>query len=217
MSLPKIVWSVLLGVYAVFFGWYTSFGGPLSPEEIDDYLGILKGRGASSEEIVHVRDFLATDTGDDFVMVNAIEMRDPPMQVEGVEPGETAAQVLEKYMAYMYPALFSRACHPVMMGRVAAVALDVWGIEDAERWTMAGMMRYRSRRDMMDIATNPDFQGPHEFKIAAIRKTLAFPIDPWFQLGDPRLVFGLGFGVIGLLVHGFEGHRRAQRRKTEGG
>ena len=50
----------------------------------------------------------------------------------------------------------------------------------------------------LEIATNPAFSGRHEFKVAAMRKTIAFPIDPWFQLGDPRLVLALLFGVVGL-------------------
>jgi hypothetical protein len=145
-----------------------------------------------------MRDFLAADTGDDFVMVNVIEMREPPTRVEGVGENESASEVLARYMEYMWPALLRRACHPVLMGAAAAPALDVWGIEGAERWDQAGLMRYRSRRDLMEIASNPAFQGPHEFKIAAMNKTVAFPIDPWFQLGDPRLVLGLLALVLGL-------------------
>lgn len=212
MTLPSITWTILAVLYLAFTSWYTSCGGPLMPEEIEGYVTLLQERGASLEEIAPLRAFLESDTGDDFVMVNAIELRNPPLQVEGVEPGETAEEVLSKYMAYMFPALFSRACHPVVFGQVAAVALDVWGIEDAERWTTAGLIRYRSRRDLMDIATNPAFQGRHEFKIAAMTKTVAFPIDPWIQLGDPRLVLGLLLAVIGLLVHGFAGHSRAKSR-----
>ena len=212
MSLPTVVWSVLLAIYVGFFAWYTSFGGPLTDEEIAHYVGILQERGRPPDQIAALRDFLESDTGDDFVMVNVIEMREPPQQIEGVAPGESAQQVLDRYMAYMYPALFSRACHPVLFGQAAAVALDVWGIENAEHWSTAGMMRYRSRRDLMDIATNPAFSGPHGFKIASMSKTLAFPIDPWMQLGDPRLVLGLLLLVVGLVVHGFAGHRRARRR-----
>jgi len=37
------------------------------------------------------------------------------------------------------------------------------------------------------------FQGSHEFKIASMTKTLSFPADPWFQLGDLRLVLVLAF------------------------
>lgn len=215
MSLPSVVWSILLVLYLAFFTWYTSFGGPLSGEEVEHYVAIMQDRGRGPDEIALMREFLENDTGDDFVMLNVIEMREPPTQIEGVSPGDTAQQVLDKYMEYMWPALISRACHPVIFGRAAAVALDVWGIEGAERWTTAAGMRYRSRRDMLEIATNPDFSGPHAFKAAAMRKTLAFPIDPWMQLGDPRLVLGLIALVIGLLVHGFEGHRRAVRRRAE--
>ena len=54
-----------------------------------------------------------------------------------VEPGETSAEVLDKYMAYMYPALLSRACHPVMFGSAANTAMDLMnapGMQRCRRW-----------------------------------------------------------------------------------
>ena len=206
---PALVWAVLGVLYGSFFFWYTSFGGPLSSEEIELYLSSAIARGGTPEDLSDLRAFLESDTGDDFVMVNVIEMREPPTAVEGVEPGETAAQVLDRYMEYMWPALLKRACHPVLMGSAAAVALDVWGVEGAERWSTAGLMRYRSRRDLMEIAARPEFSGPHEFKVASMTKTIAFPIDPWFQLGDPRLVLALLFLCVGLAVQPFAARRGA--------
>jgi hypothetical protein len=38
------------------------------------------------------------------------------------------------------------------------------------------------------------------FKVAAIKKTIVFPADPWFHLGDPRLVLGLLLGLIGCAL-----------------
>ena len=35
MSLRLLVWAVPAFLYAVFFFWYTSFGGPLTSEEVD--------------------------------------------------------------------------------------------------------------------------------------------------------------------------------------
>ena len=61
-------------------------------------------------------------------------------------------------------------------------------------------MRYRSRRDLLEIAMNPEFAGSHEFKIAAMQKTIAFPIDPWVQAGDPRLLLALILGLIAALI-----------------
>jgi hypothetical protein len=197
---PLLVWVLLIVVWGLFFYWYTSFGGPLSAEEIDRYLARVEQGDRSPVEIEALRTFLDNDSGDDFAMLNVIELREVPSQVPGVIPGESAVEVLDKYMAYMWPALLSRACHPVVFGQAAGSALDLWGIEGGENWSQGALMRYRSRRDMMEIATNPDFAGPHEFKLAAMTKTIAFPVDPWFSPGDPRALLAMVLIIVGLLV-----------------
>ena len=199
MTRTRWIWLVLFLLYSAFFGWYTSFGGPLTDEEIAHYMAIVESGEPppSAEGLARMRAFMEEDTGDDFVMVNVIDMYDTPLQIDGVEPGETSEQVVGKYMAYMYPALFSRASHPVFGGQAANTAMDLMNADGMESWTQGAGMRYRSRRDLFEIATNPAFSGSHTFKVAAMRKTIAFPIDPWFQLGDPRLVLALLLGVIG--------------------
>ena len=118
---------VLAVLYAAFFSWYTSFGGPLSDEEIDRYVTLVAEREdpPPPERLERLRRFLEEDTGDDFVMVNVIDMYDEPLPIEGVEPGETSEQVMDKYMAYMIPALVSRASHPVLYGSAANSAMDI--------------------------------------------------------------------------------------------
>ena len=54
------------------------------------------------------------------------------------------------------------------------------------------------RRDLVELALAALDSDVHRYKIAAMEKTIAFPLDPWFQLGDPRLVLALVFAVIGL-------------------
>jgi hypothetical protein len=202
MTRTRWTWLVLAGLYAAFFSWYTSFGGPLTDEEIAHYMAIVESRSnfASPEDVARMRRFMEEDTGDDFVMVNVIDMYDTPLQIEGVEPGETSEEVVAKYMAYMTPALFARACHPIFQGEAANTAMDLMNADGMEHWTMSAGMRYRSRRDLLEIAMNPEFAGSHEFKVAAMRKTIAFPIDPWVQLGDPRLVLGLLLAGIGCAL-----------------
>lgn len=211
MTRTQWIWLILLALYGAFFSWYTSFGGPLTDAEISTYMTMLENRqpAPSPERLALMREFMEEDTGDDFVMINVIDMYETPLPIEGVEPGESSADVLAKYMEYMIPALFARACHPVIYGQAAAPALDLMNAEGMEDWTSAAGMRYRSRRDVLEIASNPDFAGPHEFKIAAMAKTIAFPIDPWLQLGDPRFVLALVFGMIGCGLSWREATRQA--------
>jgi len=194
------LWGVLALVWLSFTGWYTSCGGPLSVDEIDHYVGIMEGRGQPAERIAMIRGFLENDTGDDFVMVNAIELNAEPGDVPGMPPGASASEILDGYMAYMWPALLSRASHPIVFGAAAGPSMEQFGIEGAEQWSQAGLMRYRSRRDLMEIAMNDAFAGAHLYKVAAMSKTFAFPIDPWVQLGDPRLFFFLVLAILGLLL-----------------
>lgn len=201
MSGTGWVWTICIVIYLVFFSWYTSFGGPLSDAEIDAYMAWFeRDEAATPERLAHMRRFMEEDTGDDFVMINVIDMYDKPLPIPGVAPTDTSNDVLNKYMEYMYPALFSRASHPVIFGQAANVAMDLMNAPGMHRWTQGAGMRYRSRRDLLEIATNPEFAGSHEFKIAAMAKTIAFPIDPWWQLGDPRLVLALFLGLVGCAI-----------------
>ena len=103
------------------------------------------------------------------------------------------------YMEHMFPALFARASHPVVAGDAIFAALDIVGIEGAESWDSAGLVRYRSKRDLLEIASNPVFDEKHDYKVAALEKTIAFPITTQVNLGDPRLILGL-LTVIGVLL-----------------
>ena len=97
-------------------------------------------------------------------------------------------------MEHMNAELFRRACHPTIMGQAVGPAIDLVGMEEiskAEDWTAGLFMRYRSRRSLMEIITIPETLGRHEFKIAALDKTIAYPVEASLNLGDPRWLLGL--------------------------
>ena len=198
MTRTRWIWLSCILLYGLFFGWYTSFGGPLTEQEIDHYLAHFDERGIEPEQKAMLERFMHADTGDDFAMVNVIDIYETPLQIEGVDPGDSSSDVLGRYMEYMYPALFARASHPVFFGEAANRAMDLMNAPGMEQWSQGALMRYRSRRDFFDITTNSAFSGSHDFKIAAMRKTIAFPIDPWMQLGDPRLLLALLLGLVAM-------------------
>jgi len=193
MSPRTRVWLFPSLFYVLFVFWYTDFGGPLSDEEIDGFMAALVERGRDPERIAYIEDFLRKDTGRQFLMVNALDMNENPPDVEGAEPGESADQLMGRYMEHMFPQMLKRASHPVIAGEATYPALDILGVEGAEHWTGAAMVRYRSRRSFMEIVAHPDMLDRHEFKLAALDKTIAYPIETSFYLGDLRVLLGLLF------------------------
>ena len=123
----------------------------------------------------------------------------------------SSAELMAHYMEFMLPALFSRACHPAFFGRMLADALDLSGIENAESWDQAALFRYRSRRDMMVIATNPKFLERHNYKIASLDKTIANPVKPLFFLGDLRLTLGLIIFALFSIVNSIYSNKLRKR------
>ncbi|MDK1024843.1 MAG: hypothetical protein QGD92_11505 [Gammaproteobacteria bacterium] len=191
MTRRMYLWLAPLLFYAVFTFWYTNTSGPLTDDEIGQFVMAMVQNGADPAVITRVRQFMETDTGRQFLMVNNIDMADDPGDVQGAEPGESADQIMNRYMEHMYPELFKRASHPVYVGEAVFDAMDIVGIEGAESWSRAALFRYRSRRDMMEITSNPAFRDKHHFKLAALDKTIAYPLENTLYLSDPRFLLAL--------------------------
>ncbi|MCZ6619726.1 MAG: hypothetical protein O7E57_16525 [Gammaproteobacteria bacterium] len=188
MSGRKLLWLIPMLLYLLFTFWYTNLSGPLSQEEITAFVTQMERSGRPPGQIERLRRFMEEDTGRQFLMVNVIDMADTPRPVAGVPAGESSGQMMGRYMEHMYPELLKRASHPIFAGNAVFDSMDIVGIEGAESWTTAALMRYRSRRDMLEIALNPIFQGKHEFKIAALDKTIAYPVETQLYLSDPRFL-----------------------------
>ena len=205
-------WFILIFIYCTFFVWYTDLGGKLDSDEIATYLVKMQDNreavGFSSpaekerarEQAAIIEEFMREDSGRQFFVVNNIDMSENPQDVEGAQPGEDADQLMGRYMEHMYAELFKRASHPVFLGNAISTAIDIVGIENAESWDSAALMRYKSRRAFMEIVSNPKMLGKHEFKIAALNKTLAYPVETVVYLSDPRLLLGFILIIIGLII-----------------
>ena len=120
-------WLTLGVLYLIFFFWYTDMGGKLSEDEIQDFL--IKydqnsrniGMSSDSEDDFYIsaelrkdflRKFMEQDTGRQFIMVNSIEMNKNPKDVAGANSGESADQLMSRYMEHMWPNLLKKSLTP---------------------------------------------------------------------------------------------------------
>ena len=200
------VWVALTIIYGLFFTWYTDLGGKLSDDEIKSYYSKFESNALKDGRVLEPRimellqKFMEEDSGKQFLMVNVIDMSENPTFPDGTVAEESADNLMNEYMEHMYGELIKRASHPAFIGNVVNGSMDLVGIENAEVWETAALFRYKSRRAFLEIVTHPDMNSKHKYKIAALEKTIAFPVEAQLYLGDPRLLLGFIFSILGLLL-----------------
>ena len=195
----NIHWLVLGVIYITFFLWYSNLSGPLTSEEVEAYLSKSSGDSNNSELF---REFLENDDGKAFYMVNYLDLNENPPNLPETGMDASAWDLLDYYYEFMFPNLFSRACHPIFSGAVVSDALDLLNIEEGRTWDHAVIVRYRSRKDMADIVTNSNFFERHAYKLGGLEKTIAVPVTPSL-VADLRIIFLMLFLIIGLSIQVF--------------
>lgn len=208
------LWLFSMTIYALFVFWYTDFSGPLSDTEVNQFVTTLSERGSDPDTIAQLEGFLRNDTGRQFLMLNNIDMNRQPAIVESATSAQSADRLMSKYMAHIFPELLKRASHPVIFGTAVHTAVDITGIEDAEEmavWSDGALFRYRSRRALMEIVANPDLQDSHRYKLAALNKTIAYPIETQLYLGDMRVLLGLVLLSLTALFDSIKLARQSKR------
>lgn len=169
-------WGLALAASVVFFGWYRNWRGPLHPDEIQGYLAKMQSiHGNERNDIETMRRFLEADDGREFVMLNLVKIAPEP--VPDPETGElvSGSVLLNRYTKVFLRALFARGGHPAIVARKIGGYFDAWHVPPDPGWTVVGFMRYRSRRDMIELVVDPRFGPAHAFKFAATAETYSFP------------------------------------------
>ena len=196
------IWGAALVLYGAFSLWYDNWRGPLTKEEIEIHLEKAAAQSVPEpERLATLRQFLESDDGKEFFMVNLIATFKEPVAMPGTGEKKPAAEVLRGYTGHFMPALFRRAGHPAFAGPAAAGYLEQWGVEQNPGWTFSGVIRYRSRRDMIELATDPRFEPAHVYKVAAMANTLAFPVTPAAIFIGPRVLVALVVALAAALGH----------------
>jgi hypothetical protein len=188
----SMIWAIAATTYVLFWCWYVGFKSKITPREVEETMRLFDIHPVGTQkQREHIRHFLATDDGKDFVMVNLLHLQAPL--------GESRKK-LDAYQKIFLGSLLRKAGHPVMMARAAAGNIENVACDHADDWTAAGMVRYRSRRDLMEILPATIGSEHHGLKLAALEKTFAFPASPWFMFGGPRVVVALVIALLAALL-----------------
>ena len=196
------LWGSALLVYAAFRLWYDGLAGPLSAAEIDAAMAVITPRmAATGNDASVIRAFLDADDGREFVMLNLVKAESG--EVVDPQSGETVPGItlLQRYARRFMPLLLRNGGHPGMVGRKVGGYIDAWNVEPDPGWTLFGLMRYRSRRDMLRLVLDPAFTAAHPEKLLGTAATFSFPTQRLVSIyASPRVTVALLLALAAALT-----------------
>lgn len=176
------IWLTALIAYALFWWWYVGLAKKITQTEADRFYQWAVDQGVAEQRAAGLRDFFANDDGRDFVMVNLIELNKPVR--------ESSAK-LAQYQKTFLGQLLRRAGHPVFIAQRSGANVEHVNCESNSEWPAMGAIRYRSRRDLLEILPATFGSEHHQLKLDAVASTVAFPASKWFMFGGPKVVAAL--------------------------
>jgi hypothetical protein len=196
-----LIWGTALALYVLFRLWYDNWRGPLTQAEIDAFLAEVKGKYSGGNDPAVLRAFLEADDGKEFVMLNLVRI-EPGMVTDPAtgQPMEGRA-AMRRYSDPFVRALLRRGGHPGMVGTKVGPYVDAWNVEADPGWSIFGLMRYRSRRDLIAMVRDPRFAESHPYKLLGIPTTFSFPTQRQVSVYiGPRVWMALVLALVAALV-----------------
>lgn len=203
----NVIFFITFGLlYLVFLVWYGGRGKPLTQAEVESLLAEIKrgaGKESQAEEsplLNQFRELTKNDDGREFYMVNLLKFRQKALYPEGSPYGDDPLAANDRYSRAIIPLLLKHGGHPVFLGQVQGRFLHP---EHADEWDQVGMVRYRSRRDMLKMAVEIAGLGVDIHKWASLEKTQVFPVKPivslFFVRGIVAVILLIVMTAINLL------------------
>ena len=140
--------------------------------------------------IKQLRKLCENDDGNSYYMVNLMKFKTEYNEELKMTPMEAH----KKYSKGIVKELLKRAGHPVMLTRVTGSFIQ----ESESDWDEVGIIRYRSRRDMLKMIQNLSDRELGKYKWASLEKTDVFPTKFVIHLSLVRIIvlsvlLGIGF------------------------
>ena len=208
MRRSVVIWAILAMVYGVFLWWHTPRGEPLTAQEIAQAQTLggsatPDGLGSADEMLT----FLRSDDGRPFYMVNLMELRDKAIYPDGLHPEIVSSEdAALAYGRHVVPLLLARGSYPVVTTNRLNSILNSLGGEAAAYDTLT-IVRYRSRRDLLDMITSDAFAEAVVHKWASLERTLVAPSERGFLIDLGHIV------PVTLLVVGSVGTALGRRTR----
>jgi hypothetical protein len=222
-----VVAGLLLALWSATAWFFYAPTTPLSPPEIDGYMGKVEKLLASSfvmpegagldprglaGAVGDLRAFAERDDGKAIYMVNMMKWRQGELSFPaGADLADTITTVEEADVAYnqrLFWDLLANYSHTAYLSSAEPNALSYGTAAgaDADGWGEIGIFRYNSRRDFFNMITSDSYLSALYLKMVSMGAIAIAPSQPHGLLFNPMpnmpvlLFFALTIGYLLFLV-----------------
>lgn len=178
--------------YLLFLSWHRGWRGrPLTLPEVEvalqRHLAHEPNSGLSVEERQQLRAFFEADDGQPFWMLNLMKLRPLAIYSSGKHPQvKSARHAHGLYSRMVLKQLLRRGSYPVFVAR--KIANVAHGGTHADFFEELAIVRYRSRRDMLEMIADPVYIDGVVHKWASLDTSVIVPTRRLLQLDLGLLV-----------------------------
>lgn len=201
MKRTTVLLASFIAATLAFHAWHTPLRGPLSDAEVDAFMAtqaVNLGTPWIDEDAFEA--FLRSDDGRPFVMINLMEYRQTAEYPEGFELATelTGAEADMLYGRAVLPQLLLRGSYPVARATRHNTIINSVG-DTAGEFEEFAMVRYRSRRDLIEMLASDAFGDVNVHKWASLENTLVAPASNGMSfkfIGFIPLFLFVGIGAV---------------------
>lgn len=180
-------------IYLVFLAWYDGWTqSPITEQELLEWSGDIPAGVAAGDVSANLRRMAREDDGKEFFMLN--------LNRYTYADGEAQQGAPASYQAYgraVLPLLIKRASHPIYMAAMPDYLIT--GELKHAPWHEVALVRYRSRRDFLDMVSSDEYLAIVATRQGGIDFAEVTFTHPGLNLASPRL-FVLMFIVLVAFV-----------------
>ena len=192
-------------LYLTFLYWYYKPTKSFSANEIDNYTTLLQRQldesaEMSLEDLMQMVEFMKSDNGKSFYNINIVKYREQALYPDDIDIVGSGKEANARYSKFMMKEILSRACHPIVFLKPT---INLMGNDKTNYgqiyWDDISIIRYRSRRDFMEVITSERFKNGNVHKWAGIEDTLVYPAQGIAFNSVPIFVF-IFLSIIALII-----------------
>ncbi len=154
---------VALTVSLGFAYWYSWSAKPLTTADIDTYMQVIEAQvqePGGKHDLVALRRFLSEDDGAPFYTVNLYKFHATAAYPSDADLSGSGRQAYDRFANVMIKLMLGRGSHPVFASS--------WADKPNSDWDRVVIVRYRSRRDLVDLFATEAFAEASMHKWASL-------------------------------------------------